>query len=155
MKPTTLTLAVLCLALLPAPSWAHALGATWTVRDGRLHVEAFYDDDSPAARAKVVLLDERGKELAGGTTDDKGLWQTSAPPPGSYKLRVDAGDGHLTESRVNLKESAPAQGPARAELTRYPWLKIMLGLGVIGIILAAFLLAKLVRGQNAAGPKEV
>src|SRR5262245_4816149 len=130
-------LGVLCCA---APVHAHALGARLRIDKDRVRLEAFYDDDTPAHDASVVVLDGQEKAIAKGKTDAKGLWSFSRPPPGKYQVIVDAGDGHRAvktliipaasgqESERTENGSSPdanpsTQGDDRREFTRFPWLK--------------------------------
>jgi formylmethanofuran dehydrogenase subunit E len=105
MQRSRKTCALVCLALLGClatarPVLAHHLGADCKVKDGKVEVEAFYDDDTQAKDAKVKLLDNEQKVVAEGRTDNKGRWSCPVPKPGMYVVLVDAGPGHSVEVKV-------------------------------------------------------
>src|ERR1019366_3062257 len=136
-------------------------GVDCTLRLGRVEVEVFYDDDSPAAKAKVVVVNANDEIVAQGVTDQRGRWAFPKPAAGKYDVRVDAGAGHRTKMKIDVpaatvQEAAigslldaslrveepvlapflPAttvgDGPVRAEFTRLPWEKMLIGFGIIG-----------------------
>ncbi len=147
------------------PAAAHGLGAECKLRDGRVQVEAYFDDDTVAADARIVVRDAAQNITAEGRTDAKGLWSFAAPAAGLYRVTVDAGAGHRTTVRIRVpapaEESAAttsaasgecdcckgnnaasptfggpviSEGPRRAEFTRFPWLKVVLGLTAIALM---------------------
>lgn len=139
----TLALAIVLFAGGSAP--AHALGVECKLKDGTVVLEAFYSDNTPARDAKVIVRDPHGKELATGHTDDAGRWTFPAPAPGKYEVTCDAGAGHrrpviiTIPSPAALKPITPTPeeivvtgGPTREELTRFPWLRLVLGVAAIG-----------------------
>jgi hypothetical protein len=99
----------------PAVAEAHALGAEAKLKDGTVTVEAFYDDDTPAADAKVVVTDADGKVAAEGKTDKTGKWSFPAPPAGKYRVVVDAGAGHRATVSVTVPESPRPAPPGKAD----------------------------------------
>jgi hypothetical protein len=131
---------------------AHSLGAECRLKGGKVEVEAYYSDDTTPTNARVTVRDAAGKVVAEGRTDTAGRWSFDAPPPGRYKVIVDAGDGHIAKKTMTVPagsaagltiEASPApdvrisEGPGRKAFTRVPWLKIVLGLGFIGVAGAA------------------
>ena len=48
--------ALVLLVGVPANAFAHALGVACTLRGDKVEVEVFYDDDTPAQKAKVQVL---------------------------------------------------------------------------------------------------
>jgi nickel transport protein len=100
--------------VIPAVAHAHALGAEAKLKDGKVTVEAFYDDDTPATDAKVVVTDSDGKLVAEGKTDKVGKWSFSAPPAGKYKVVVDAGAGHRATVTLTVPESPRPVQPETA-----------------------------------------
>ncbi len=162
--PRTLTVAVALAAVLGgAPrAAAHALGAECRLQGGRVELEAYYDDDTPARAAKVRVEDGARRVVAEGKTDAEGRWSFAQPAPGRYRVLVDAGVGHRKEVDVTIP-AAPGDPvatanqppvtvsaePTREEFTRFPWLKLGIGLGVIGGVAAAFLLSRRVRRSQA------
>jgi nickel transport protein len=101
--------------VIPAVANAHALGAEAKLKDGRVTVEAFYDDDTPAADAKVVVTGPDGKLVAEGKTDRVGKWSFAAPPAGKYKVVVDAGAGHRATATLTVPEPHRPIRPEEAD----------------------------------------
>lgn len=141
----TLAIAV---ALLACPLVASAHGLMMSdpkVTDGTVTVEVFYDDNSPAADAKMRMLN--GKEVVfEGTADAKGVWKFPAPPPGDYVVRAKTNDGHAAKTDLHIPKPGdpPAEqpaGPSRADLTGpMRWLVAGIGVVFIGIGFGIFYL---------------
>jgi hypothetical protein len=135
----------------PTVAEAHAIGAEAKLRDGRVNVEAFYDDNTAADSAKVVVTDSDGKVVAEGKTDKDGKWSFEAPAPGKYKVAVNAGAGHRTTvsltipatpgkpadsqaavpSNAESEEVTVTDGPSRSEFTG--WRRT--ALAALGVVL--------------------
>ncbi len=128
------------------PSWAfaHNVGVDCKLNGDKVEVEAFYDDDTAAAKAKVRVENAKEEVIASGVTDAKGKWSFAAPPPGKYVVFLDAGAGHRAQKELDLEETIRV-GPTRDDFTRTPWRKIAIGLITIGGLGGAFLLASLLR----------
>lgn len=144
---------------------AHAVGLECEVRDGRLVVQVYFDDATPARKAAVKVEDPDGKMVAEGKTDRLGVWECPVPPAGKYKVTADAGAGHRASATVTVQATggaSQASDPSehtdhppsaadaykvtsdrqtREEFTRFPWLKAGIGLGAIGLLTAAMLVA--------------
>jgi nickel transport protein len=142
-------LAVLGLLALAGPARAHALGAECKVVGGRVEVEAYYDDDTPARDAKVSVRDAAQKVIVEGRTDERGCWSFPQPAAGKYEVVVDAGAGHRATVKVTVTGDPPAgppqvvsDGPTREEFTRTPWLKVAIGLAAIAVLAGAFWLSR-------------
>src|SRR5262245_31356111 len=102
------------LVLATAPSaFAHALGAECSLRGDRVEVEAYYDDDTPARDARVIVRDVAKKNVAEGRTNDKGFWSFPRPEPGRYRVTVDAGAGHRTTVTITVP-GTPSEGTVAA-----------------------------------------
>jgi len=148
--------ALLLLMLMPALAFAHNVGVACKLRGDKVEVEAFYDDDTPAQKAKVQVKDGKDEIVASGVTDEKGTWNFAAPASGKYVVYLDAGAGHRARTDLFVpaqNESAKpdetiSEGPTRAEFTNTPWLKVAIGLIVIGGLGGAFLIASMMR-KNA------
>lgn len=155
-------LALLLVLAAVRPVAAHALGAECKIRGGRVELEAYYDDDTPGSQARVVVQDEARKTVAEGKTDDKGMWNFPLPPPGRYRVRVDAGAGHAATVTLTVpgskegpttsggengvppaedKSGVASDGPTRTEFTRFPLGRVALGLAVIGLLSVVLCLA--------------
>jgi hypothetical protein len=158
--PVLLGLALMMLS--PASAFAHAVGMTCTNRGAKIEVEAYFDDDSPAIRATVQVVDAQEKTVANGQTDSDGKWSFKTPAPGTYEVRLDAGAGHRAKKVLVVappveKTAEPAaeqivveEGKTRAEFTGVPWLKVMTGLIVIAGLGGAYILASALRAANRA-----
>lgn len=137
------------LFLTPALADAHALGVQAKLKDGKVHVEVYYDDNTPAIKARVKV--HNGKdEIASGETDKDGLWSFAKPDAGKYEIQADAGAGHAAKTTLTIPgaTATPASlsaGPSREEFTSTPWLKIGIGVGAIVVMCTAFLLASMMR----------
>jgi nickel transport protein len=153
----TLLGAALLTAVGPGRASAHALGAEAKLKGDRVEVEAYFSDDTPARAASVTVTDEVARTVAEGKTDDAGRWQFPRPAGGQYRVSVDAGDGHKARVRLTIPPGPAAvstdspgtdapgspaddetvsDGPSRAEFTRMPWERIVIGLGAIALIAA-------------------
>src|SRR5262249_9986424 len=120
-----LLLALIALPALPLAADAHNIGLECKLKGSRVHVEAFYDDDTPGAHAKMVVVDGEEKIVARGKTDANGEWSFPAPQPGQYEVRVDAGAGHRASKKITVpaenfvaepaEEPTISEGPGRAE----------------------------------------
>lgn len=95
----------------PAVADAHAVGVEARLKDGRVIVEAFYDDDTAAGDARVVVTDPDGKVAVEGKTDKDGKWSFPAPPAGKYKVTVDAGAGHRAAVSLTIPAAPPTPAP--------------------------------------------
>jgi hypothetical protein len=148
-------IAVTILLAIAPSAFAHKLGVVCTFKDGKVEVEAFYDDDSPAQQAKVRVVNAKDEIVASGVTDAKGMWSAAAPPPGTYDVRVDAGAGHRAKKTIIVPAVAPIDeppptvtvntGPSRAEFTQFPWLKVLIGVVVLGGLGGAFAISTAMR----------
>ena len=145
---TILRFAPLLMLVAAAPVSAHAISAECQIRKDRVELEAYFNDDTPARHAKVVVTNSDQKAFAEGMTDDYGRWSFPTPRAGRYAVTVDAGDGHrvvvsLTVPATPGDAMAAGDGPSREEFTRTPWLGV--GLGLLVIALAAVGLRAAVR----------
>jgi nickel transport protein len=138
---------------------AHGIGVEAKLKGSTVHIEAYFDDDTPASDATVTLTDSEGKTVVRGKTDGKGAWTFPAPTAGNYRVIVNAGDGHQAKTTIAIPaitpsaddpagERAVSEGPSRQEFTRVPWEKIALGLG--GIAAVTTLLWWRSRGTDSA-----
>lgn len=102
------TVAAAGVALAPGRAAAHALHADVTV-GAEIKVLAYYDDDTPAEFAEVVVTDADGAAVAQGKADERGVWTFPKPKPGAYVL-VAKSVGHTAK----VKFAVPAPRPAAA-----------------------------------------
>jgi len=149
---TRLLPALLALLLLPALAHAHAVGLVAKLAGGRVTVEAFFDDDEPAADASVTVHDEANAPVAQGKTDAAGVWSFAVPPAGRYTIRVNAGDGHATTTVVTIPaipigEVTVTEGVSRE--ARTGWLRAVgVAAGLLGITAATIAFTRLKRGRK-------
>lgn len=125
----------------------HLVLGELTLHGDIVRLAAFFEDDLPANNAKVRVVDNQGAVVVEGVTDaEKGLFEFPAPPAGKYRILLDAGQGHRTTLDLELNEVDGRRhlGPAatRQSQTAYPYLKVVLGLGLIGLVVAVFLLSR-------------
>jgi hypothetical protein len=126
---------------------AHAVGLSCKVVDKLLKVEAYFDDDTPAIEATIVVRNERNEIVAQGKTDERGMWACERPAAGRYEVSVDAGAGHRAKQQLTVSE-LPGEsgtpipdadaGPTRDDFTRVPWARLAIGLGLIFIVAAGW-----------------
>lgn len=135
--------ALLILMLAASSASAHNLGAECKLRGDRVELEAYFDDDTPARNARVMVKDASDRLIAEGKTDHEGRWSFPTPAAGRYEVIVDAGDGHRKQQSINVPGATAASGkaissdgPPREEFTRTPWLRILAGLTLIVLIFA-------------------
>jgi hypothetical protein len=115
----TAALAVLASLTAACPAGAHALGADCTLVGQKVQVEAFYEDNTPARKARVTVLDEGKAVVAEGRTDAKGCWTFPTPRPGRYRVVVEAGEGHRATVTLTVpegKRAPPEPGPLIEQL---------------------------------------
>ena len=102
-----------------------------------IRVEVYFDDDTPAQEARVVLL-EGDRIVASGKTDERGVWNCPKPAPGLYSIKVESTGHAATESisiepsAIDSRQSNEDSAQDREAKTRTPWIRLVLGWGVIG-----------------------
>jgi nickel transport protein len=92
------------------PAFAHQLHLFTWVKGTTICGEAYFGGGTPARDAKITLTAPDGEELGQATTNAKGEFSVAARRRCDYKVVVDAGDGHVAESRVvaiDLPDSLP------------------------------------------------
>ena len=72
---------ILVMALTPVSAGAHGLGIEGRLRGGTLHLEAYFDDNSPVAHAQVRLLNQENKTLVEAETNTEGVYTLPTPAP--------------------------------------------------------------------------
>jgi nickel transport protein len=140
---------------MPLAAAAHGLDFEPTLKDGRVRVEAYYDDDTPADAAAVTVTDAANVVILEGKTDAKGVWEFAAPPPGRYAVKVNAGDGHVAKRTITIPEPDGAagsisDGPTRAAFTG-PTRWVLAAVGVAAIGGLTVLAKRLARPRATAG----
>ncbi len=130
------SLALAAVLLMPLFAVAHGMGMDVKVKGGIVSIAVYYDDDAPAAGAKVKVVNAAKQVVLEGTTDDKGAWSFPAPPPGEYTVRAKTDDGHGAKQTFTISadpvtaDAPPADTPSRADFTG-PRRLVMLGGGLL------------------------
>ena len=153
MATVRLFLVLVLLAFAASPALAHKLLMDARVADDKLRVEAFYDDDTPAQGAKITVENDQGTIIHEGKTDERGVWSCGLPMPGQYTLRAES-VGHAAKKTLTISGAPPSEkivipdsgrsssGPIRDNETSLPWLRVVIGLGVIAVLGTALLVAR-------------
>jgi hypothetical protein len=131
---------MLLLLLLCIP---HKLCAKLDIKADKLIVEAFYDNDIPAEKAKVTLKQQQ-KTLAEATTDERGLCTLAIPPAGDYLLDISAGGGHRTEVTFTIgAETIAEAGDSKSGVSNKRWWGATVG--VLLIVIATVLARRVLK----------
>lgn len=146
---TRSTAALLTLFITAGSACAHGVGVECTIRGPKVWVYAFYDDGTDAAEAQIRVM-EGEREIAKGITDTTGNWVFATPAPGRYQVILDAGAGHRTKKSMVIPDTTSApdksepvtEGQSREEATRYPWIGIASGLGILGVVCVSLLVRR-------------
>ncbi len=96
------------LASMPQVALAHAVGVECRIEKQDLVVTGFFDDGTAASEARVTLFDATAKVVTTGKTDEDGKWSCRLQSPGRYRIRLDAGSGHIAHATVVVEKTAPA-----------------------------------------------
>jgi hypothetical protein len=124
--------AIAFLSLGATPAFAHKLYVEAKPRTDHVHVEAYYDDDTPAQEAKITIHKDDAV-VAEGRTDEKGVWNCTLPP-GHYTVKAET-LGHAANEvfdvPAQLEEVAQPTDDQRADNTRFPIWRVIIGLGII------------------------
>ncbi len=92
------------------PAWAHRANIFAFVEGTTVRMECFFSRGAPIRQGRVEALDAvTGEALAGGLTDDSGLFSFPVPEKARLAahaliLRVNAGEGHMGEWRIEPEE---------------------------------------------------
>jgi len=75
---------------------------------GRVHVEAYFSDGSPAGDVPVDVSGADGKVLLSGHTNPKGVFDFAPPSKVDLTITVSAGVGHTATAHVKAEEMKDA-----------------------------------------------
>jgi hypothetical protein len=151
-------ISLVAVLVVAAPAAAAGFGAQAVLDGGRLTVEAYYRDNSPAGGLPVTIINTNFETVAEGKTDDHGRWSVERPPAGAYRVRL-GGDSGLT---LNLRLPDPAEvpgggvpylvsdGPTRGTFTRPAWVTWLVGLG--GVVVFALVAWAVFRKGGGSPP---
>jgi hypothetical protein len=151
---------IVCLSLLSGATAAsaHGLHAQAQLDRGKLLIEAKFDGDQPAARARVYRMKEQGERELLGQTDKDGQLRMELPAAGKYTYLVDAGAGHRVQVTFTITSEMAATRPTHVEPVllsegssieeagQSRWWK--LGIGLVAIFGFALLLKVLVQAKE-------
>lgn len=131
MRLLSSTLAFVAVLLVPGLAHAHKMHSSADIGRDIITVTAYYDDDTPADRARVTIAVVEGGELvADGVLDEKGVWACPRPGPGLYVIVVESA-GHRSELRFEIPDAparlAVADGPSDRRLGIALVLAVLLG----------------------------
>jgi nickel transport protein len=121
---------------------AHGLGIEARLQDSTVHIQVYYDDNSPVSNGKLRLLDAANLLLLEGTTNAQGLFSFPSPPVGKYRVEVHVDDGHFAKTTIAIpspsssdassENAMVSDGLSRADRTgARKWVMAVFGLVVI------------------------
>lgn len=90
---------------------AHRLKLFVTAEGGEISGYAFFVGGGRPEGVPFVVKDAQGREVARGSTDDRGDFRWRPPAAADYTIVVDTGDGHWSETKIDADRLAEA-GPA-------------------------------------------
>jgi nickel transport protein len=132
-RPYRLLVVAAIAAFVTAPqrAEAHDLKVLISLEGDPLRLEAWFDDDTPAEKARVTVSRDSGEEVLAGETDDRGVWLFAKPGPGSYRIVVES-VGHRDVLKLDIpgidSNGAPvAVGDPRLE----PRVGLFIGLALV------------------------
>jgi hypothetical protein len=132
------------------PAFAHRLHVDPKIVEDQVRVEVYYDDATPAQKAKVKIM-HGDVVMAEGLTDDKGVWICAKPIAGTYIVRAES-VGHIAKNAFVVRDanspaiesaSSPPDMEDRESNTRTPWRRLGMGIGlIVGIGIAGLLIRR-------------
>jgi nickel transport protein len=139
----------------------HGLGIEARLQDSTVHIQVYYDDNSPVSNGKLRLLDAANLLLLEGTTNAQGLFSFPSPPVGKYQVEVHVDDGHFAETTIAIpppsssdassENAMVSDGLSRADRTgARKWVMAVFGLVVIAA--GAMLLQWFSQKRNPKAP---
>ncbi len=103
--------------LFPISVWAHGIHCFTGMEGGKAFVFAYFSNGEPVKHADVKVFLEDKLFTSGKTGEDGYFYFT--PESGSYKVRVDAGMGHMAECTLSVSaESGRVEGVKSVHLDR-------------------------------------
>lgn len=140
---------------------AHGLGIEARLQDSTVHIQVYYDDNSPVSNGKLRLLDAANLLLLEGTTNAQGLFSFPSPPVGKYQVEVHVDDGHFAKTTIAIpppsssdassENAMVSDGLSRADRTgARKWVMAVFGLVVIAA--GAMLLQWFSQKRNPKAP---
>jgi len=123
---------------------AHGLGIEARLQDSTVHIQVYYDDNSPVSNGKLRLLDAANLLLLEGTTNAQGLFSFPSLPVGKYRVEVHVDDGHFTKTTIAIpppsssdassENAMVSDGLSRADRTgARKWVMALIGLLILAL----------------------
>jgi hypothetical protein len=129
--------ALLLVLLVPNLALAHSMTVDCRIDGEQLEVRAGFGrtDSRPAANAKVRILNGTKTLVAEGVTDANGIWRTTVPPTGEYRVEVITDNDH--EAEVQLTVSAQQSGRPTATSTggAAQWWPVAVVFGLVALLI--------------------
>ena len=82
-------------------AYAHRVNLFAWQEGNEVKAQAYWANGKKAAGAAVQVLDQAGTVLVRGRTDAHGMCSFKVPGPGKYRLVLNAGMGHRTETEID------------------------------------------------------
>lgn len=111
MKRTFAATLVLALVL-AAPASAHRLKIFAHVAGDTIAGYGFYIGGGRPQGVEVTFSDGAGREIGTATTGADGAYSFTPPGSGTYRLKINGGDGHFAEATVAFTSEGDAGVPA-------------------------------------------
>ena len=107
--------------LLPQSSLAHKVYLFAWPEGKTVQCEAYFSKSRKVKGGRIRALDASGREIARGTTDDRGRWSFSIDRRTDIHLELDAGMGHQAVFLIEADELPPdLPAPAAAATSPKP-----------------------------------
>ena len=123
---------------------AHGLGIEARLQDSTVHIQVYYDDNSPVSNGKLRLLDAANLLLLEGTTNAQGLFSFPSPPVGKYRVEVHVDDGHFTKTTIAIPPPSSSDASSENAMVSYglsradrtgarKWVMALIGLLILAL----------------------
>jgi len=91
--------------------FAHRVDIFPYIENGKIVVEGYFSDGTPARNSKVKIYNENGEKIAEGKTDEKGICSFPIPEnTDRLKISLIAGMGHRTETSFSIGKEIEQSG---------------------------------------------
>jgi nickel transport protein len=100
-------LAILLLGTANLPAEAHLLKVFATIEEGSITGYAFFVGGGRPQKALLIVQDKSGRAIYRSNTDDNGAFNWHPPKPQTMTVIVNAGDGHMAQSTLDVDRFDP------------------------------------------------
>ena len=97
------------LLALSGTALAHDIAVWAEFAKGRVHVEAYFSDGSPAGDVPVEVSGADGKVLLSGHTNARGAFDFAPPAKIDLTITVSAGPGHTATAHLKAEDLKDAE----------------------------------------------